>query len=551
MVTTSERTRFAKRICLAAWLAVCGLAIGKAANANEHPNIYIDQATVAAIKAKVDAGVQPWKDAYDQVIAAANAIVNTPYSDIPMVTDNGGYGGDPHKWLTSKPYCGWDSNPDKSQCYIDRGCSGDCCDGCINPLADRSDYTDGIAVAAAVRDLGLAYAFSGNTEYADKALQYIDKWCINPDYYLKPQWTNFQSRIEIAISMPGIWYGADMLYNYAGWDPANRAAFQEWVAEFAYSFTQWSAQNNFENWRINFVASAGAFLYDDHYLDHAFNRWRALIPSQIDCNGYMVLEINRADGWQYSLFAIEAMIQSAEVARHRGINLYDYTVSDGECSKGLEMVLDRHAYCATHPGVWPHNGTAHPIGDDGNNGSFECAYSWYQKPEFLEALAPPPLYDRRILGWATLTHANRFEVDVDFTTYEAENATISGGRIVANHPGYSGTGYVDYINPSNDYVEWEVDMASSGDYDILFGYALGYGDRPLSIAVNGTIVEPSLAFPATGSWSEWSETAPLRVSLDSGVNTIRATAIGSSGANIDYLTVEECSGQYQVLSECS
>jgi hypothetical protein len=123
--------------------------------------------------------------------------------------------------------------------------------------------------------------------------------------------------------------------------------------------------------------------------------------------------------------------------------------------------------------------------------------------------------------------------------YEAEDATVVGPVIKSTNLGYTGTGYADYQNASGDYVEWTVTMASGGDYDIAFRYALGNTDRPLEIQVNGDVVASSLSFPDTGGWSTWGMTAPLSVTLNAGSNTVRATAIGSSGGNLDHLQVGE------------
>ena len=121
-------------------------------------------------------------------------------------------------------------------------------------------------------------------------------------------------------------------------------------------------------------------------------------------------------------------------------------------------------------------------------------------------------------------------------TLEAEDAALSGAKIATNHPGFSGSGFVDYVNASGDYVEWTVDVPIAGDYALAFTYALGQGNRPLAISVNGTVVASALAFPGTGGWSTWNETE-VTVALAAGVNQVRATATGQSGANVDYLTV--------------
>jgi carbohydrate binding protein with CBM6 domain len=105
------------------------------------------------------------------------------------------------------------------------------------------------------------------------------------------------------------------------------------------------------------------------------------------------------------------------------------------------------------------------------------------------------------------------------------------------HAGYTGTGFVDYINASGDYIQWTVSVPTAGSY--MLDFRFGNGDatnRPLELRVNGGVANSSLAFPSTGTWTNWS-LASAPVSLNAGTNTIRLTAIGSSGGNIDSLTV--------------
>ncbi|MHC4087536.1 MAG: CBM35 domain-containing protein, partial [Planctomycetota bacterium] len=143
-------------------------------------------------------------------------------------------------------------------------------------------------------------------------------------------------------------------------------------------------------------------------------------------------------------------------------------------------------------------------------------------------------FSYQIVDSTGMTQTGRVHIMVEeFASfiYEAEDAVIVGAQIDQF--------WVDYINASGDYVEWTVDVATAADYDLAWRYSLASGDRPLEIKVNGQVVEPSMSFPATGSFGTWDFTAPLRVSLNAGTNTARATAIGSSGANIDYLKVTE------------
>lgn len=127
---------------------------------------------------------------------------------------------------------------------------------------------------------------------------------------------------------------------------------------------------------------------------------------------------------------------------------------------------------------------------------------------------------------------------------EAEAAAISGATIQKLNAGFSGTGYVDYVNASNDYIEWTVNPSLAGTYNLRFRYAnAGTTNRPLQLKINGTTIISSLAFAPTGAWSNWNITN-ANANLLAGTNKIRLTAIGSSGPNMDNLTVANTALRY-------
>ncbi|MCO5968325.1 carbohydrate-binding protein [Actinoallomurus soli] len=121
-------------------------------------------------------------------------------------------------------------------------------------------------------------------------------------------------------------------------------------------------------------------------------------------------------------------------------------------------------------------------------------------------------------------------------TYEAEGATLSGPTVATDHAGYTGSGFADYQHDSGDYVQWDVDVPADGTYTLLFRYANGgTGDRPLAVAVDGGAASAQ-PFTTTGGWDTWS-VQPVVVDLSAGRHTVRATATGANGPNIDNLGV--------------
>jgi Carbohydrate binding module (family 35) len=125
------------------------------------------------------------------------------------------------------------------------------------------------------------------------------------------------------------------------------------------------------------------------------------------------------------------------------------------------------------------------------------------------------------------------------TRYEAEVASIGNGTPTREHPGYSGSGYVDFGSAAGSFVQWRVTVPAGGRVTLVIGYANGdFDQRPCDVSVNGAVVQRGLAFPSTGDWARWG-TRTLTVVLPAGASEIRVTATTSAGGpNIDYLDVQ-------------
>lgn len=347
-----------------------------------HPRLYLDSGEIDAIKAQVGAGAAPWKVAYDRMISNANAALSQGALSVTF----GGKtpsSGETHDYWTEPPYEG-------------RG------DDIINPAQDRTDYFAAIALGRSVRDLGLAYAFTGEARYADKAAQLLNAWMVNPRTRMNPKFTNSQSRIELCITMPGAFYGADLIWHAPSWSAADRAAVSSWARAFGASARSWTGTNNFENWRHVLLASAGVAGEDPSLRQEAFDSWKSFLAGAMAADGRLVHETGRTRSLEYSTYALNAMVQAAEIARHFGMDLYSYRLSDG---RGLEKTLDYHARFVSSPSSWTYQQIVPYTGD--NSAVYEVAYLWKQKASYLAAINRwgRPMNEGRVMGPATLTHA--------------------------------------------------------------------------------------------------------------------------------------------------
>ncbi|WP_323813449.1 CBM35 domain-containing protein [Cellvibrio sp. NN19] len=122
--------------------------------------------------------------------------------------------------------------------------------------------------------------------------------------------------------------------------------------------------------------------------------------------------------------------------------------------------------------------------------------------------------------------------------YEAESGSLSQAAVESNHAGFSGSGFVNFDNLVGSYAQWTVNQASAGNAVLNFRFANGTStNRPMSISVNGTVVNSGLAFNGTGAWATWANQS-ITAYLNAGSNVIRAVSVTSDGGpNLDQLSV--------------
>jgi arabinogalactan endo-1,4-beta-galactosidase len=115
------------------------------------------------------------------------------------------------------------------------------------------------------------------------------------------------------------------------------------------------------------------------------------------------------------------------------------------------------------------------------------------------------------------------------------------GTVDSNHSGFTGSGFANADNATGIGIDWSVDVAASGVYQLEWRFANGANARPGSVKINRTNVT-TVSFPSTGVWNSWT-TISTTVSLNAGRNSIRLEATTSVGlANIDWLAVTGGSG---------
>jgi hypothetical protein len=116
--------------------------------------------------------------------------------------------------------------------------------------------------------------------------------------------------------------------------------------------------------------------------------------------------------------------------------------------------------------------------------------------------------------------------------FEAESAVLSGASVLNSSPGYTGSGYVDYVVPG-DNILWFGVAPEQGFYQLTFRYALANDAMDMHLEIN-TTVDSVVNFPSTGSWAEWG-TVTFKTVLNGGSNTIRLASMARGDIHLDHL----------------
>lgn len=125
---------------------------------------------------------------------------------------------------------------------------------------------------------------------------------------------------------------------------------------------------------------------------------------------------------------------------------------------------------------------------------------------------------------------------------QAEDARLSGAKVVSKGKGYNGKGFVDFGHNKGAFVEWyQENDGDAGQAELVIRYS---GKRPnkagsyMQLSVNGKVVKDRLLLPNANGWgSDW-KTVSVKIPIGRGANTIRLTTVESGGMYIDEIQVK-------------
>jgi len=300
-------------------------------------------------------------DAYRALLdRAGQALTRKPGS----VLDKGAVplSGDRRDYMSLAPYW-WPDPANPGGPYIRR-------DGQVNPERETNRF-DRSALGRMVSDadtLALAFYYSGDRKYADKAAALVRAWFLDPVTAMNPNMNYAQAvpgretgRAEGVLDTSGFIAVIDAvgLIGLSGALSADEitaleawfARYVDWMRTSPNGKAEAAARNNHGIWYDAQIARFALFARRDDIARRTVEAFaRARIEPQVDPSGALPHELTRTRSFHYSLYTLDAAYHVADSAACLGTDLYGAEVQGRSLRKAT-------AYVAAYRGrqsEWPY-----------------------------------------------------------------------------------------------------------------------------------------------------------------------------------------------------
>ncbi len=295
---------------------------------------------LAEARRRLRAGDETLQPAFKALLKDADKALLAP---IVAVTDKHTLlppSGDKHDYFSLSPY--WWPDPSKPDGlpYIRR-------DGETNPESKRDLDQPRIAMMGAnVRDLALAYYFTGKKAYASRAAQQLRAWFLDSATRMNPhlrfsQLVRGNDKERGSGIIDSRWFieaidATALVRDSGSWSAADDMALREWFRRYLdWLLTsdngkhEQAAKNNHGSWFAAQTSSYALFLGDTARARAIADSAKARIDWQINPDGQQPIELERTRSMHYSGFNVEALSRVAEAGRFVGVDLWNYRALRG------------------------------------------------------------------------------------------------------------------------------------------------------------------------------------------------------------------------------
>ena len=272
-----------------------------------HPMTVINQTELAEVKRRIAAHVEPQASAFARLISDADAAKNFQPDPPDTMDVMGGY------------------EPSTNQ------------ENLVRPWLWRNCH--------AVYASALAYAYTGKTNYADKAVEVLNAWGAKGTKFV-----GGDRGLQLGSWFSPMLYAADLLHDYDGWKPADRVRFNSWWRSNCLPYTIEKMHEHSNNWKdacILGVMSASVVLEDKSLMADALAELQSYFQDRTDKNVsikgawkfqkdergvFLPEEVTRNkgnSGINYTAYSFTTMVEALEIARYAGHDFWHRQTPEG------------------------------------------------------------------------------------------------------------------------------------------------------------------------------------------------------------------------------
>jgi hypothetical protein len=310
-----------------------------------------------------DAALQ---QAYQMLITQANgAMTKGPFSVVDKTSIPPS--GDVHDFCTLSPYFWPISFLPGGKPYYFR-------DGKVNPEAksaayDRERYFEFMRT---VQTLALAYTFSGEEHYAERAATLLRVWFLDEATSMNPHFKHAQA-------IPGLMQGCSLgvirgselvmildatrlVAESEHWTEQDEAGLKAWYSRYLdwvehsdFGKKDGKRKNNHGTWHDVHMTAVALYVGREDLARKIAQAVPELrLERQINAAGEQKYELRRSRSWEYSLYNLRGLYAMADLAERVGVDLWNYQSTD-EGVNPLQAATSFLAPYAAGDKEWPHH----------------------------------------------------------------------------------------------------------------------------------------------------------------------------------------------------
>ena len=287
-----------------------------------------DGAHLAQVKASLEEPA--YATAYHHLLDEADRVLQRQPLSV-MMKEKVPASGDKHDYLSLSRYFWPDPTKPDGLPYISR-------DGVSNPELERLDRPKLAQMATGVTTLSLAWYFSGDERYAQKATELLRVWFLNKDTRMNPN-LNHAQIVPGKNDGKGRCYGVIDSYSFVemldavqllegskAFTAKDAKALRQWFAQFLHwiltseqGIEEGNQRNNHATAHDVQVIAYAKFVGDKQVMDEYLSQfYEKRMKTQIEPDGRQPNELRRTLAFGYSQYNMTHIIDVMQLARHAG-----------------------------------------------------------------------------------------------------------------------------------------------------------------------------------------------------------------------------------------